>query len=95
MRSENRDLRIAIATLYVRMRDARRREEEAFNQWGVGPLYEAAHTENLALYNAIMAIRENLQNPASMPAGQFVPLIGRMAQSRRQARERREMAAAV
>lgn len=82
MRTDQRALRIAIATLYLRQRDARRRKIET-QGWAAGPLHQAAIAEETALHNAIRAIQENIcANHASMPTSKFIPMVAKVAHIR-------------
>lgn len=87
MRHFDRNTRIAIATLYIRVRDARRRVD---NMRGTMPpedySYQKALTEYITSQNCLQAVVEALtitQPPHTQTPQAFIKIVGALGRFRR------------
>jgi hypothetical protein len=95
MRYLDRTTRIAIATLYLRMRAARERADRLSQDYGSeSPATISAMQSMIEASNSLQAVLNHVwtqvENPdgAKMPTSQFVELIAHMANVKRKARQR-------
>lgn len=95
MRHLDRTTRIAIATLYLRMRSARERADRLSQDFGSeNPATIAAMQVMVEASNGLQAVLTHVwtevETPdgAKMPARQFVELVAHMANVKRKARQR-------